>query len=126
MDTVLKKINKINGKPYDVSVLDVLDYEIESIDDVQVTSTEGFSGVYCKQSSSGSYVVMTGRFTNGPDHYSSIYFTLGILDNNDRIVATGIGSVSNVSPYQTKMFEASAQWSGNFKECIIEVDVAYP
>jgi hypothetical protein len=85
---------------------------------------EGFSGLYCQQD--GNWVEMTGRFTNGPDSYSSIYFTLGILDNSDRIVATGIGSVSNIGPYQTKMFDASAQWSGNFKECLIEIDFVVP
>ena len=84
-----------------------------------------FGGLYCTQDEYG-YVTMTGQFTNGPDPFSSIYFTLGILDNNDRIVATGIGDVSNIGSYQTKMFDASAKWSGNFKECIIEVDTTYP
>ena len=122
----MKKINKINGKPYDVSVLEVVKYEIESIDDVKVTSTEGFSGLYCKRSSSGNYVEMTGKYTNGPDYYSTVYFTLGVLDYQDRIVSTGLGDVSNIGPYQTKIFDARAPWTEDFKECIIEVDTAYP
>ena len=85
---------------------------------------EGFSGLYCKQDR--NWIEMTGRYTNGPDSYSSIYFTLGILDHSDRIVATGTGLVSNIGPYQTKIFDASAKWSGDFKECIIEVKTAYP
>ena len=129
MDVVLEKINKINDKTYDVSVLEVLNYETglesESIDNVPTTSTEGFSGLYCTQTEYGS-VKMTGQFTNGPEFYSTIYFTLGILDHNGRIVATGLGDVSNIGPYQTKIFEASASWDGNYKECIIEIDVAYP
>jgi hypothetical protein len=92
--------------------------------DAEVKSTEGFSGLYCTQDEY-DYVTMTGQFTNGPDPFSSIYFTLGILDNNDRIVATGIGSVNDIGPYQTKMFDARASWGGNYKECIIEVDTAY-
>jgi len=128
MDVVLEKINKINGKSYDVSILNVLDYDTypdsQSTDSVSTSSTQGFSGLYCKQD--GNWIDMTGRYTNGPDSYSTIYFTLGILDHNDRIVATGTGLVSNIGPYQTKMFEASAEWSGNFKECIIEINTAYP
>ena len=31
---------------------------------------------------------MTGRYTNGPIPYDSIYFTLGIEDRNGNIVAT--------------------------------------
>jgi len=129
MDRILEKINKINGKSYDISVLDVLDYETgiesESMKEVSTTSTEGFSGLYCTQTEYGS-VKMTGQYTNGPDYYSTIYFTLGILDHNGRIVATGLGDVSNIGPYQTKIFDASASWDGDYKECIIEVDTAHP
>jgi hypothetical protein len=91
----------------------------------EVKSTEGFHGLYCQQDEYG-YVEMTGQYTNGPEAYSSIYFKFGVLDYQDRIVSTGIGVVSNIAPYQTKMFDASAEWSGNFKECIIEVDTAFP
>ncbi len=129
MDVMLEKINKINGKSYDISVLDVLDYETgfesKPIENVSTTSTEGFSGLYCTQTDYG-IVKMTGQFTNGPDFYSSIWFTLGILDHNGRIVATGVGDVSNIGPFQTKMFDASASWDGNYKECIIEIDFAVP
>ena len=97
--------------------------EIESNSSKETIAEEGFSGLYCKQD--GNWVEMTGRYTNGPNSYSTIYFTLGILDYNDRIVATGSGSVSNIGPYQTKMFETTAEWSGGFKDCIIEVDTAY-
>ena len=97
--------------------------EIESNSSKETIAEEGFSGLYCKQD--GNWVEMTGRYTNGPNSYSTIYFTLGILDYNDRIVATGSGSVSNIGPYQTKMFETTAEWSGGFKDCIIEVETAY-
>ena len=90
-----------------------------------VSSTPGFSGLYCTQDEYG-YITMSGFFTNGPDSYSSIWFTLGILDNQGRIVSTGIGDVSNIGPYQTKMFDATTKWSGSFSECIIEVDSAIP
>ena len=108
---------------YGIQVIRNEDVAVEGA--VTQLEDEGFSGLYCTQDEYG-YVTMTGQFTNGPDPFSSIYFTLGILDNNDRIVATGIGDVSNIGSYQTKMFDASAKWSGNFKECIIEVDTTYP
>jgi len=93
--------------------------------DAEVKAIEGFSGLYCTQTEYGS-VKMTGQYTNGPEAYSTIYFTLGILDSQGRIVATGLGDVSNIGPYQTKIFDASASWDGNYNECIIEVDTAYP
>jgi len=89
------------------------------------SSSEGFSGLYCTQTDYG-IVKMTGQYTNGPDFYSSIWFTLGILDSQGRIVATGVGDVSNIGPYQTKMFDATASWDGNFEECIIEIDFVVP
>jgi|SaaInlStandDraft_2_1057019.scaffolds.fasta_scaffold101766_1 hypothetical protein len=84
-----------------------------------------FGGLYCTQDEYG-YVTMTGQFTNGDMYYSSIYFTLGITDHQDRIVATGTGTVNNISPYQTKIFDASASWDGNYKECIIEINFVVP
>lgn len=89
-----------------------------------VDGSEGFSSLSCTQNEYGS-VVMTGRYTNGPIPYESIYFTLGIEDRNGNIVATGIGGISNVGAYQTKIFEATAGWEYDFENCIIEVKNAY-
>jgi len=133
MDEMLDNMNSIKGNTYDTSIAEVLNlYKQPSssfnteIVTGDTSAEEGFSGLYCKRSSSGNYVEMTGRYTNGPDSYSSIYFTLGVLDYQDRIVSTGLGDVSNIGPYQTKIFEARAPWTGDFKECIIEVDWASP
>ena len=97
----------------------------EDVNSATATSyEEGFSGLYCKQD--GNWVQMTGKYTNGPNAYSSIFFKFGVLDSQDRVVATGLTNINNVSPYQTKMFEANTDWSGDFKECIIEVHDAFP
>ena len=129
MDEMLANVNQMKHLEYENSFKDIikLDYSFTSNSGVstgEITADEGFSGLYCSQD--GNWVQMTGQYTNGPDYYSTVYFTLGILDNNGRIVATGIGDVSNIAPYQTKMFDATAKWSGDFKECIIEVDTAFP
>jgi hypothetical protein len=129
MEQVLSKINRtLNNDSNEISI-EVKDTDIgvsisDQIEGKSTSIDEGFSGLYCKQD--GNWVELTGQYTNGPNPYSSIYFKLGVLDNQDRIVATGIGSISNVQPYQTKMFDANAEWSGLFKECIIEVDTAFP
>jgi len=132
MDEMLENVNQMKGEEHDTTFQDILKLQKQSIptSDIETKtgetiSEEGFSGLYCTQDEYG-FVTMTGRFTNGPDSYSTVWFTLGVLDYQDRIVATGLGSVKNIGPFQTKIFDASASWSGDFKECIIEVDTAYP
>ncbi len=146
LDKTFQNISKFEHKNYNSSISsNISTWENYSFDDliqdanidiiqnedvavegaVTQLENEGFSGLYCTQTEYGS-VKMTGQYTNGPDSYSTIYFTLGITDHQDRIVATGLGSVSNIGPYQTKIFDASASWEGNYKECVIEIDVVYP
>ncbi|MBT4326759.1 MAG: hypothetical protein HOD60_07600 [Candidatus Nitrosopelagicus sp.] len=128
-EQVFSKINTIMNYDTIETSIDMIDPIISvsssdvTIEGESTSFDEGFSGLYCKQD--GIFVEMTGKYTNGVESYSSIYFKLGVLDNQDRIVATGLGSISNVAPYQTKMFSAMAEWSGDFKECVIEVDTAF-
>jgi hypothetical protein len=129
-EQVFSKINAIMNYGTDEISIEMFESTFgvsssETITEGESTSfEEGFSGLYCKQD--GVFVDMTGKYTNGAESYSSIYFKLGVLDNQDRIVSTGIGTIYNIAPYQTKMFDATAEWSGDFKECIIEVDTAFP
>jgi len=129
-EQVFSKINAIMNYGTDEISIEMFESTFgvsssETVTEGESTSfEEGFSGLYCKQD--GVFVEMTGKYTNGAESYSSIYFTLGVLDNQDRIVSTGIGTIYNIAPYQTKMFDASAEWSGDFKECIIEIDTAFP
>ena len=129
-EQVFSKINAIMNYGTDEISIEMFESTFgvsssETITEGESTSfEEGFSGLYCKQD--GEFVEMTGKYTNGAESYSSIYFKLGVLDNQDRIVSTGIGTIYNIAPYQTKMFDASAEWSGDFKECIIEIDTAFP
>ncbi|MBT4326017.1 MAG: hypothetical protein HOD60_03790, partial [Candidatus Nitrosopelagicus sp.] len=129
MDEMLENVNQMKHLEYENSFIDIVNADYSStpnseISTGEITADEGFSGLYCKQD--GNWVEMTGKYTNGAESYSSIYFKLGVLDNQDRIVSTGIGTIYNIAPYQTKMFDASAEWSGDFKECIIEVNTAFP
>ena len=130
MDEMLENVNQMKHLEYENSFKDIVNADYSSttpnpeISTGEVTADEGFSGLFCKQDE--TFVEITGRYTNGPNPYSSIYFKLGVLDNQDRIVATGLGNISDVAPYQTKMFSALAEWSGDFKECIVEVDTSFP
>lgn len=45
---------------------------------------------------------MTGKYTNGSAAYKTSYITLGVIDNIGNIVATGLDSISQVDPFQTK------------------------
>lgn len=80
----------------------------------------GFSNTVCSRNFSGM-AIMTGKFTNGPTPASDIYFRLGVIDSKGNVVATGIGSISDVQPYQTRLFEAMSTYVGEFASCEIEV-----
>ena len=93
----------------------------------QPTVQEGFSGTQCARDQTVSSIVhMTGKYTNGPTGHSSIVLTLGLLDADGNVVATGAGFVSDLGPYQTKIFDAEAVYSGNFVKCDIEVGTKVP
>ncbi|MCH8915845.1 MAG: hypothetical protein IIA82_08405 [Thaumarchaeota archaeon] len=80
----------------------------------------GFSNTNCRKDLTG-FVTMTGKFTNGQTPASQIYFILGVLDADGAVLATGIGVISNVEAYQTKLFEATAAYTGPFTKCEIQV-----
>lgn len=86
-------------------------------------SENAFSSLSCKRES--SYVIMTGRYTNGPDSISFLVVTLALEDSNGIIVATGSGNIQNLSPYQTKIFTAIAYYEGPYENCFAEVDNFY-
>ncbi|MGI0022096.1 MAG: hypothetical protein ACRD9Q_04460 [Nitrososphaeraceae archaeon] len=126
MDGILEKINKSLNIEYNVKISDIRKSTISEKPKQPTTITSpGFSNTVCKQDEYG-YVVMTGKFTNGPTAYSSIYFKLGVIARNGDVVATGIGVISNVAPYQTKLFDAQASYDGDFASCEIEVSDAFP
>jgi len=89
-----------------------------------IKSESGFSNMSCNQDSYG-FVTMTGKFTNGKTPYSSIYFKLAIIGSDGTVLATGIGTLSNVGAFQTKIFDATADYSGSFASCEIEIDSAF-
>ena len=80
----------------------------------------GFSNTNCRKDFTG-FVTMTGKFTNGQTPASQIYFRLGVLGADGTVLATGIGVISNVEAYQTKLFEATAVYTGPFAKCEIQV-----
>ena len=93
----------------------------------QPTAQEGFSGTQCARDQTITSIVhMTGKYTNGPTSYSSILLTLGLSDASGNVVATGTGFVSDLGPYQTKIFDAEAVYSGDFVKCDIQVGAKIP
>lgn len=82
-------------------------------------TSEGFSNTVCSQDY--GIVKMSGKFTNGQTPYETIIFTLGVIDSDGNVVATGNGILSNVGAHDTRIFEATAVYSGSFKSCEIEV-----
>jgi hypothetical protein len=50
---------------------------------------------------------------------------MAVIGFNDEVLATGVGQISDVGAYQTKIFDASARYNGSFKTCEIEIDTAF-
>lgn len=92
-----------------------------TVDDFDPKFASHFSGLNCYQDEYG-FVNMYGQFTNGEYYYNFIYFKIGIIDEQGRVVATGVADVRNIQPYETKIFEGIVQHPYAFKECIIEID----
>lgn len=72
-----------------------------------------------------SIVHMTGKYTNGETAYSFIYLQLALLDDKGTVVATGNGDITDIAPYQTKIFETTAIYSGQFSKCEVQVSSAH-
>ena len=87
-------------------------------------SEQGFSGLVCKRDSFG-WVQMTGKYTNGNTPYSFVSITLAIIGEQDEVLDTGIGIISNIDAHQTKIFTASSDYSGNYKSCYVEINSGY-
>jgi hypothetical protein len=86
----------------------------------------GFSDTMCTMNEYGNVVHMTGHYTNGPNSYSFLSLTLGVIDSSGKVVATGVANLDDVKPYQTRLFDAEAVYSGAFSKCEIEVGFSTP
>jgi len=84
-----------------------------------------FSNTSCSREL-GDIIEMRGKYTNGGKSYSFISLKLGIIDSKGDVVATGAGIISNIKPYETKIFDASGFYSDDFKSCTIQVDARLP
>jgi len=84
-----------------------------------------FSNTVCRHGEFGT-VEMSGQFTNDGTPYSFISLKLGVLDSNGDVVATGVGIISNIEAFETKIFDASALYSGSFSTCKIQVESKLP
>lgn len=49
-----------------------------------------------------------------------------IHGNNEQILATGNGYISDIKPHETKTFNAVTRFSGNFSSCSIQIDNVIP
>jgi hypothetical protein len=84
----------------------------------------GFSGTNCSQDIYGQ-IKITGKYTNGNTPYENIVLTLGVIGEDDSVVATGLGFIKDIGAYETKIFYATALYPGSFKSCEIEISSAY-
>jgi hypothetical protein len=123
MEYMLEQVPNRNEQFREISVIQLLQVSspmgVESNDPPSVTSTEGFSGLSCRQD--GDTVTMSGKYTNGPIPHGSIWFTMGLEDSIGTILTTGSGLISDIGAYQTKMFSVYTHWEYDFENCIIEV-----
>src|SRR5579885_777544 len=93
----------------------------------QQNDKPSFSGTVCKRDEvSPTIIHYTGKFTNGAVSYDFVYLQLGIIDSNGNVVATGNDMIDNIGPYQTKIFDATAIYSGDFAKCEIEIGNVSP
>ena len=79
-----------------------------------------FSDLVCNQQY--GFVKMTGRYTNDANSYQMISLTLGVIDRDGKVVATGLGIIQDIEPFETKLFDASAFYDGDYKNCEIQVE----
>ena len=81
-----------------------------------------FSNTACKKDEISDRIVhMTGKFTNGPVTHSYVFLKMAVIDSAGNVVATGDGMIQDIEPYQTRIFDVGAFYSGNFVRCEIEV-----
>jgi len=90
-------------------------------DDFDPKFSSHFSGMSCRNNSYGS-VEFNGKFTNGEYPYATIWFTTALLDSQGNVVDTGLAEVSNIAPYETKIWSSSFYPETSWSECIIEID----
>jgi hypothetical protein len=83
-----------------------------------------FSNISCSQDFSAGFglVKMTGYFTNGPFFSQAVGFKMGVIDSSGRIVATGAGTLLNVQPNETYLFDAMTLYDGSFSSCKVQED----
>lgn len=83
-----------------------------------------FSGVTCHRVTD-NYVVIDGKFTNNDNQsYQKIYLIGALLDEKENVLATqsGLVTIEFIEPYQTKIFNISIRWSGDYAICHVELD----
>lgn len=84
------------------------------------TQDSGFSDLICKQEY--GVVKMSGRYTNDNKPTQGVMLKLILLDANNKIVATGIGSITEMNAHETKYFDAVAFYEGNYSSCDVQIE----
>ena len=84
------------------------------------TQNNGFSDLICKQDY--GIVKMSGRYTNDANPTQGVMLKLILLDSNKKIVATGIGSITQMNAYETKYFDAVAFYEGSYSSCEVQIE----
>lgn len=99
----------------------------QSTSQQQPQLASGISSTDCHRDETIPNIVhMTGKYTNGPTAYSFVNLQLGLIDANGSVVAVGSATIPDVGAYQTKIFDATAVYSGQFAKCEIELSYTTP
>ena len=129
IDLVFEKIAKYHNFTLPTSISKIPDVNLNEIsqdhsNNIISQDEWEISGLQCIQTNTG-YIEMTGKITNGPNYYDSVYLKLGIENSQGTVVAVGQGMVNNLSPFETKFFEVFEKWSGEYEKCTVYVDDTY-
>lgn len=92
---------------------------IEQSSSSNIKTEQVFSGVTCTKGYFG--IDVNGKYTNGDKGFNSIFITLAVSDKNGNILATGIASINDIGPHETRIFSGTILYDGNYNECHVEI-----
>ncbi|HEY8109253.1 MAG: hypothetical protein ACHQW9_01300 [Nitrososphaerales archaeon] len=84
--------------------------------------TEGFGNIACSRGF--GYALMVGEYTGGSVPYSVIFLKMTLFDSSGRVLNTGSGTISDVDPHKTKLFNALSRYHAEFDSCSIQISNA--
>jgi len=120
-DALLKEIKHL--KEENTKLQNEINQLKASTDSLSLETSSSFSGVTCSQDRWG--VNFNGKFTNDGNPYGTIYLTFAVLDENGFVLATGIDSIRDVEPFETRIFGGDVNYDGDYDTCHVEIKSKY-